>query len=292
MLRGPKFKRGGSRSVVAGRKGGEKMLEGSKFRGLWFCGLLCTVLFFVVGLAATSHAAHPLITDDAGTQGKGKFQLEVNGEFNYDKETEEEVTTKETGGEVAPILSYGIADNLDIVLGVPYQWFRVKEDGDVTDKEDGISDMSLELKWRFYEKDGLSLALKPGITLPTGDDEKGLGTGRETYSLYFITTKEIEPWAFHLNLGYVRNENKSDEREDIWHASLAGEVEVVKNLKVVADIGAERNPDKASDTHPAFIVGGLIYSLSESFDIDFGVKGGLNKTEADYSILTGITMRF
>jgi len=275
-----------------GKEGGEKMLEGSKFRGLRFCGLLCTVLFFVVGLAATSHAAHPLITDDAGTQGKGKFQLEVNGEFNYDKETEEEVTTKETGGEVAPILSYGIVDNLDIVLGVPYQWFRVKEDGDVTDKEDGISDMSLELKWRFYEKDGLSLALKPGITLPTGDDEKGLGTGRETYSLYFITTKEIEPWAFHLNLGYVRNENKSDEREDIWHASLAGEVEVVKNLKVVADIGAERNPDKASDTHPAFIVGGLIYSLSESFDIDFGVKGGLNKTEADYSILTGITMRF
>ena len=296
MLRGPKFKRGGPRSVVAGRKegkeGGENKLEGSKFRGLRFCGLFCTVLFFAVGLVATSHAAHPLITDDTGTQGKGKFQLEVNGEFNYDKETEEEVTTKETGGEVAPILSYGIADNLDIVLGVPYQWFRVKEDGDVTDKEDGISDMSLELKWRFYEKDGLSLALKPGITLPTGDDEKGLGTGRVTYSLYFITTKEIEPWAFHLNLGYGRNENKFDERKDIWHASLAGEVEVVKNLKVVANIGTERNTDEASSTHPAFILSGLIYSLSENFDIDFGVKGGLNKPETDWSILAGIAWRF
>jgi len=252
-----------------------------------------TVVVVVVLLwSGLAFAAHPLITDDTGTQGKGKFQLEVNGEFNYDKETEEGVTTKETGGEVAAILSYGIVDNLDIVLGVPYQWFKVKEDGDVTDKEDGISDMSLELKWGFYEKDGLSFALKPGITLPTGDDEKGLGTGRATYSLYFITTKEIEPWAFHLNLGYGRNENKFDERKDIWHASLAGEVEVVKNLKVVANIGGERNPDKSSDTHPAFILGGLIYSLSENFDIDFGVKGGLNKTETDYSILAGITLRF
>ncbi|MDI6775724.1 MAG: transporter [Syntrophales bacterium] len=274
------------------------MLQGSKFkRGLLFYGLFCTVLLFVMGLAANSYAAHPLITDDAGTQGKGKFQLEVNGEYNYEKETEGGVTKKETGGEAAAILSYGIVDSLDIVLGVPYQWFRVKEEGDVTSREDGISDMSLELKWRFYEKDGLSLALKPGMTLPTGDEEKELGTGRATYSLYFITTKEIEPWAFHLNLGYTRNEyklqeDKDDNRKDIWHASLAGEVEVVKNLKVVANIGVERNADEASSTHPAFILGGLIYSLSENFDIDFGVKGGLNKPETDYSILAGIALRF
>lgn len=247
---------------------------------------------FVVLWYGSAFAAHPLITDDTGTQGKKKFQLEVNSEFNYDKETEEGVTTKETGGEVATALSYGITDNIDVVLGTPYQWSKVKEDGEVTSKENGISDMSLELKWRFYEKDGLSLALKPGMTLPTGDDEKGLGAGRATYGLYFITTKEIEPWTFHLNLGYVRNENKSDERKDIWHASLAGEVEVVKNLKVVANIGAERNPDETSSTHPAFILGGLIYSVSENFDIDFGVKGGLNKPETDYAILAGIALRF
>ena len=249
-------------------------------------------MVFVVLWYGSAFAAHPLITDDTGTQGKKKFQLEVNSEFNYDKETEEGVTVKETGGEVATVLSYGVTDNVDVVLGLPYQWSKVKEDSEVTSKENGISDMSLELKWRFYEKDGLSLALKPGMTLPTGDDEKGLGAGRATYGLYFITTKEIEPWTFHLNLGYVRNENKSDERKDIWHASLAGEVEVVKNLKVVANIGAERNPDETSSTHPAFILGGLIYSVSENFDIDFGVKGGLNKPETDYAILAGIALRF
>lgn len=256
--------------------------------------IVMVVVLLWTGMAS---ASHPLITDDAGTQGKGKYQLEVNSEFTYDKETEDGVTTKETGGEVATILSYGLIDNVDIVLGVPYQWKKAKEDSEVTSKEDGISDMSLELKWRFYEKDGLTFALKPGITLPTGDENKGLGNGRASYGLVFITTKDIEPWAFHFNIGYTHNEyklqaDKDANRKGIWHVSLASEVEVVKNLKAVANIGMERNPDKTSYLDPAFILGGLIYSISKNFDIDFGIKGGLNKPETDYAILAGIAWRF
>jgi hypothetical protein len=244
-------------------------------------------------------AAHPLITDDTGTQGKGKFQVEVNSEFNYDREKEEGVTTKETGGEIGTILSYGILDNIDIVVGIPFQWFRVKEDNDLTtkNKESGISDLSLEVKWRFYEKEGLSFALKPGIIFPTGNEKKGLGNGRPSYGLTFITSKEIGPWTFHFNLGYMRNEYKLREdkeanRKEIWHVSCASEVEVVKNLKLVGNIGMERNPEKTSRKHPAFILGGLIYSISENMDIDFGIKGGLNKPETDFTILSGIAFRF
>lgn len=43
---------------------------------------------------------------------------------------------------------------------------------------------------------------------------------------------------------------------------------------------------------PAFILGGLIYSISKNLDIDFGIKGGLNKPETDYAILAGIAWRF
>ncbi|MEW6116566.1 MAG: transporter, partial [Nitrospirota bacterium] len=172
-----------------------------------------------------------------------------------------------------------------------YQWIRTKEDG-VTTSVDGISDISLEVKWRFYEKDGLGFALKPGITLPTGDDEDGLGTGRATSSLFFISTKELEPWAFHLNLGYIRNENKVDERKDLWHASLASELEVIKNLSVVANIGIERTTDSASDSYPAFILGGIIYSITENLDIDLGIKGSLNNSETDYALLAGMAWKF
>lgn len=39
------------------------------------------VIAAVVLTSGTAFAAHPLITDDTGTQGQGKFQLEVNGEW-------------------------------------------------------------------------------------------------------------------------------------------------------------------------------------------------------------------
>lgn len=49
-------------------------------------------------LAGTALAAHPLITDDTGTQGKAKFQLEVTGEASNDKERVDGIVTRERGG--------------------------------------------------------------------------------------------------------------------------------------------------------------------------------------------------
>jgi hypothetical protein len=112
-----------------------------------------------------------------------------------------------------------------------------------------------------------------------------------------ITTFERDPWAIHLNFGYGRNEYRLQEdinanRKDIWRVSLAGEVEVIKDLKAVANIGVERNCDKESNRYPAFILGGLIYSVSENFDVDFGIMRGMNKPETDWAILAGIAFRF
>ncbi|MCX8031312.1 MAG: transporter, partial [Thermodesulfovibrionales bacterium] len=185
-------------------------LKVQEFRGLLLKDLRLFLVFvfslFAIhfSLSNVSFAAHPLITDDTGTQGKGKFQVEINSEFFREKEKIDGISFKETGGEIATVLSYGLADNVDIVLGVPYQWFKVKEDGITIEKESGISDVSVEFKWRFFEQESLSFAIKPGFTLPTGDDKKGLGAGKATYSLYLIVTKEIEPFAFHLNAGYIR----------------------------------------------------------------------------------------
>ncbi len=230
--------------------------------------------------ASNSFAALPLITDDTGTQGTGKFQLEVNLEYSKN------CRDSETGLNAA--FSAGIRENMDIVIGSPYQFLSTKVDGS-TLTDDGIADIPIELKWRFYEKDGLSFAIKPGIILPTGDERKGLGDGKASYSLFFITTKEIEPVTLHLNLGYIKNRR---ELRDIWHYSLAGEYRLTKPLRIVANIGGETNPDRESNVHPLFLVGGAVYSITEKFDIDFGIKAGLNRAEADYAVLSGITFRF
>jgi len=197
-------------------------------------GLVWAVLFFIAG---PSWAAHPLITDDTGTQGKGNFQLELTGQYDQDKENVGGVSIKATGVETAATLSYGMIDNIDLVLSLPYLWGREKENGSLVYKEDGIGDASLEAKIKVFEKEGFSLALKPGISFPTGDDDKGLGTGKFGGQIFFIASQEVEPFAFHVNLGYIRNENDADERENIWHASVAAAWEIVKDLSLVANIG-------------------------------------------------------
>lgn len=237
-------------------------------------------------------AARPLITDDAGTLGKGKFQVEIGIAVSDHRKDYDDVVTKEYRTSLDTTVSYGLSDDIDMILGLPYEKMKVDEDDATVHDENGLTDVTLEAKWRFFEKDGIGLALKPGLSFPTGNDEKGLGTGRMTYGMLFIATKELEPFAFHLNAGYKRNENKTDERKDIWGADLAGEVRILKPLKLVANVGIETNTDRESSTAPAFVLGGLAYSITENIDIDLGCKRGLNKAETDNTYIGGLTIRF
>lgn len=259
---------------------------------------ICSAALFLL-LSSSAFAAHPLITDDTGTQGKGKFQLEINSEFATDKEKENGIAIKERAGETAAALSCGIAENIDLVVGLPLQWYTQREGGMITADESGIGDMSVELKWRVLdsEENGISLALKPGLSIPTGSEEKGLGYGRVSGGVTMIATREGRLGALHCNLGYSHSEYGIEEeneaaRNDLWHASLAAELNMTDNLRSVANIGVETNEDKTSDIHPVFLIGGLICSLTENLDIDLGLKCGLNKAETDTTFLAGLAARF
>ncbi len=250
------------------------------------------VFLFSVFFSCSAWAAHPLITDDTGTQGKGKFQLEVNGQYDWDREATEDGMVKSRGGQAAATLSYGILDNVDLIFSLPYLWGNTEVNEVKVYSEKGIGDATLDAKVRLWEKSGFSVALKPGISFPTGDKDKGLGTGKLGGHVYLIASREIGSWALHGNLGYIRNENDAGERRDIWHVSFASTWEVVKNLKLAADIGAERNTDWNSKKPPAFLIGGIIYSISDRLDLDLGVKFGLTEPEPDFSLMAGLTWRF
>lgn len=114
-------------------------------------------------------ADHPLITDDTATRGKGKFQFDFNGENSHKNKD----GVMEDAVEIAAIFTYRMNDQIDVILGIPYSNAREKDSETTTNN--GFSDTLVALKWRFYEREGLSLALKPVVKFPTGNDEKGLG---------------------------------------------------------------------------------------------------------------------
>ncbi|MCI0469245.1 MAG: transporter [Nitrospirae bacterium] len=247
------------------------------------------VLFFLLlCFKENSNAYHPLITEDAAVLGKGNTELEFGMEYANESEDGQTQTTSSATVTIA----YGLTDAIDLIIGMPYQRIRTKTE-ETTTTENGISDMLIEMKWKFYDKEGLSLALKPSITIPSGDKDKGLGNGRATYGMYFIASKEIEPATLHFNLMYKRNENSKEpkDRVDLWHASIAAEIKAADKLRIAVNTGMDRNPDASSNTNPAFILGGLVYSLTKDLDIDLGYRQGLNKPATDYSVLAGITWR-
>jgi hypothetical protein len=246
-------------------------------------------IFFVsVCLPATVWAAHPLVTDDAGTQGKGNFSFEVNGQYDHDKQSG--VTS--TGGQTAAALTYGVTDTIDLAVGIPYLW--IKEDPDQSSPwENGFSDATVDVKLRLFEKDGLSFAIKPGLSFPTGDDDTGLGAGKIGYRFYMIGMKETEAWTFLVNLGYIRNEtDATDTEKDLWHVSLATLYAVDEHWKIVANVIADRNADIDGDNDPVSGIIGMIYSPTKNIDLDLGVKAGLTDSATDWSLLVGTTFRF
>ncbi|MCX8070233.1 MAG: transporter [Thermodesulfovibrionales bacterium] len=256
------------------------------------------IFFIMVAILMSSTAfAGPLITDDTGTLGKGKFQFELKGEYSKDKTDENGVNLKFKSSTIQTDITYGVVDTIDLVFGFPYNQYELKENERVVSKESGVSDLSIDLKWRFYEtKDNWSFALKPSLTLPTGKAEKGLGTGKPSYALTFITTKSIEPLLFHFNLAYAYvdyklQENKDSLRKSIFKASTAMEYYFISNLKAVAEVGIYTNSEKGSNNHPAFVTGGIVYLPKDNIELSVGARGPLNKPEKDLSIIASLSVK-
>ncbi len=233
-------------------------------------------------------AAHPLITEDTGTQGRGYFQLELTAEHAY----EEEDGAREATVRTSAVLTYGALDNLDVLLTLPYRRISSEAaDGSRTVNQ-GRADVGLDIKWRFYQQGNLSVALKPGLTLPTGDETKNLGTGKSTRSLYLVTSYDAAPWEYHLHLGYLWNRNVLDQHESQRHISAAAGRKLGESLKLVADYGTDTPTSKASSLNTEFFILGAIYNLRKDLDLDFGAKWGLTPPETDFTWLGGITFRF
>lgn len=235
-------------------------------------------------LPCTTRAAHPLITEDTGTQGAGRWQLEAT--LDHHRGHAPGLLT--VSDERKLVLSYGLKDPLDLIVTVPHTRTRT----DDTPAVQGRGDVEFAAKWRFFEQQGLSSGLRPGVTAATGDEDRGLGTGKTTASLFTIMTYDTAPWAFHLHLGRTDNRTVSDERRQINHYSLAVARKIGDRLQLVADISQETNPDKGSNTAIRSALFGAIYSVNKDFDIDLGYRYGLSDSAADDALLLGLTFRF
>lgn len=260
--------------------------------------ILYTALLFMLSTDLI-FAAHPLSTEDTATQGKGKYLLELNSEWTTETTLHEGITQSQTEYTLLSSLSFGIGNNTDLIVGIPVQSSHVKENGITTTNEQGAGDLSAEVKWRFFDNrdSGTSFALKPGITLPSGNDIKGLGHGMITAGAMIIATHEGSLGSLNANISYTRSAYRleqydSNTRHDLWRASAAATLSLSDTLTGVANIGIDANDNKNLEDHPLFFAGELIWNVSKGIDLNIGTRTSLNGTVKESAMLTSIAASF
>ena len=86
-----------------------------------------------------------------------------------------------------------------------FEHFSEEPDGGPADEEGGWGDTLLNYRYQLLMDDECSLqpAVAPrfSLILPTGDEDRGLGTGEIGYQFNLPVSKELDPFAFHFNAG-------------------------------------------------------------------------------------------
>jgi hypothetical protein len=191
--------------------------------------------------------------------GAGRWQLEAHGE-----------RLRGTGErEVALALAYGIARNVDLQLEQPWERNGSTERGDAV----------LAVKWRFLERDALSMVLKPEL------DEEG------RWAASLVAGYQVAALELLAHASYRRNRDSPGERESLRHASIAALFEATDSLKLALDLSRDTHPDPAERASVREAVLGLIYAPSDDIDIGLGVKRTLSEHRSR-ALLAGIKFRW
>lgn len=263
-----------------------------------------TVLLVVAILLSSTpaFAAKPLVTDNTFTQGKGSAQVEVGVEIIKEKQVIGVNTYKWTTCTASATINYGLSKNIDLIADIPFSWYTYKLNRNKIYREaSAISDIEILLKWRLYDEESSrwSLALKPGIILPSGNENKSLGSGRVGETLTLIAAHSCKNYLTYFNLGYTHNAYRlpsvaATSNNSLWKASMATELNLIGNLWISGDIGIETSKLKNAVSNPSYMMGGATFGLDDRTDINFAIKKPLNKSDLTSSttFLGGVTMYF
>jgi len=231
-------------------------------------------------------AAHPFVTDDPKTQGKGNFELQLGTQFTR---TGDDGATLSTF-QFSPQFSYGVVDTVDLQIRPNYN--VAFSTGVDPQRASGFGDVFAGVKWRFFEAGDWSSAIGAGSGFPVGNAARGLDAGQSTPFAYLIGMYDTETVQIQSAVGAIRNAAIPDGRAWLAHISAAALWKPQLGLQVGIDLIADQNPIKSTAQWPAAALVGLIYTVTKFLDLDVGYQRGLNRSAVDNQYLFGATFRW
>jgi hypothetical protein len=224
---------------------------------------------FFIGIFTYAFGVHaadfPLQTDEAETLPVGELEFQATLESARAKS--EGTTVRSTQLEMQ--LEYGVEKNLTLILEIPVVRERTQTQ-EQTARANGVGDALAGMKWRFFKRGDLHLGVKADLSIPTGSEEKGLGSGKLGSAAALLASIEREDRCeLHANLGAVMPRYKDalqqeGARKTLPRAALGGLLNVSDDLRVAAGVETVRARDKdASGWENSFALG-AVYDLGRA----------------------------
>lgn len=229
---------------------------------------------------------HPLVTDMAQTVEERK--LEAESAFEYSSNDQDGVETSVFRFEET--ITAGIIPKVDAFIKIPYS----REKADPGSSESGFKDFTLGAKWNFMNIEKTVLAVKPYLTLPVGDEDKGaeFGVGKTGFGANLIASLELDKqMAIDANVGYFHQAVKVGDAYNVLSGSVAGKFQATKELKALAEVAVAK-ADADGAKAQAILTVGAIFEVAKDIDVDGGLRLGLTKETEDYAVLAGVTFKF
>lgn len=213
--------------------------------------LAMTALCCVSALAFTAGRAHaqggpPLITDDPGTPGDGRW--EINLGFTTEKLRSEMLYE-------APLLdiNYGLGERIQLKYEIP--WLILDEEGGGT--RSGLGDSEIGVKYRFLdeERHDVSMSIYPQFSFnnPTSSDERDLVDSGTELALPIQIARRAGPVELSLELGYSLIEHEEDE----WSYGLAAAGPLSERFELLGEVHGVATRDFEEDVL-VFNLGGVL----------------------------------
>ncbi len=190
----------------------------------------------------------PLVTDDTGTPGTNKW--EINLAYTRNNTKLEEAT------EFSIDANYGLGEKTQLNLVIPHTYINHDEESNISH----LGDIQFATKYRFIEEfDGLlSVSTTPAIFLPTGNHRSKLD--------FFLPLEfdcNFKDIYFGSQIGYFIHREKEDENELFY--GFFSEYTVLERIDVLGEFFGYVTKHTKTDA-PQFNVG-LRYKFNEILSV-------------------------
>lgn len=242
-------------------------------------GARLLLVLCVLASAPAVNAVSPLITDDADTVDAHRLQLNTGGQFSRTASTRLYTIL------VNPVLGLNPRGELGAIFG--YQ----TRDG--SSEADGITDLTIETKWRIWQTtdDGFKLSARFDLKVPTASEHSGLGTGNVDAGGVLIATRCWGPTCLDWNLGYSAIDlSQAVLGDDHWFLGQAVRHELNKRWTIIGETFALLPPSKEGGAANIHFSVGAQFTVRENFLVSALIGSAAGSNSPDLTSYLGFTL--